>query len=69
MLKIRYFTIFDKFIESLSNASAYNLKLCLLMKFMPLMTRTQGEEVMKKFGEVMDYPPEESIYRRNINPI
>jgi len=36
---------------------------------MPLMTKKQGEELLKIIDDVLELPPEKNIFKHNINPL
>ena len=53
-----------------TDLSRYEVKLILLQKLIPLMKKSQADAIMKVFETVLEEtPPEESLFKMNINPV
>ena len=47
----------------------YEVKLPILQKLLTLMKSEQADKYMKAFDAILDNPPDNSIFRMNMNPL
>jgi hypothetical protein len=69
-LKINYLTVFEILQYQFKfDMSKYEVKIALLQKLKPFMKKSQAENFMEIFDVVLKKPANDSIFKKNINPM
>ena len=70
LIKSGFLPVFEPLFYKLKHDTGmYEIKLTLVTRLLPAMSSDQIEQLMKIFEEVLTQPPENSIFRNNINPL
>ena len=70
LVKVNYYTVLDHFVEEFRKTYQYDIKIALLQKTMPLIQKSQIENLMKILDSVIACEDSfKSVFLTSVNPL
>ena len=63
------YPVLEFFITQLKTTESYNVKCIIGNQLLPLFKREQIIRIVEMIDEILKFPPENSVFKRSINPI